>query len=92
MVVAPGAADVVGALEHREVRKPVAQEPDRRAEAGEAGADDRDIDLAALSVHDTFSAASRKASSRPTAERIVSIWAKSSPWNDGSSAARPAQM
>ena len=39
----PGAADVVVALEHDEVVDPLLAQPDRRAQAGEARADDRDV-------------------------------------------------
>ena len=41
----PGAADVVPTLEHREVLDPLLLEADRHAEAGEAAADDRDVDV-----------------------------------------------
>jgi hypothetical protein len=44
-VVPPGAADVVGALEQDEVLDPRLLEADRHAQAGEAGADDRDLDV-----------------------------------------------
>ena len=38
----PRAADVVGALDEHEVVDPLLLEADREAQAGEAGADDRD--------------------------------------------------
>ena len=41
-VVAPGPAEPRGALEQHEVVLPALLEPDRRAEAGKAGADDHD--------------------------------------------------
>jgi len=41
-VLPPGAAHVVGLLEHDEVVDALLPEPDRHAEAGKAGADDRD--------------------------------------------------
>ena len=44
-VVAPGAADVVGLLDHHEVGLAVLEELDRGAEPGEAGADDQVVDL-----------------------------------------------
>ena len=45
-VVAPRAADVVGTFEQDEVLDPLLLEPDGHAEAGEAGADDRDAEVA----------------------------------------------
>ena len=39
-VVAPGAADLAAALDDEEVLAPVLGQPDRRAEAGEAAADE----------------------------------------------------
>jgi len=45
-VVAPGAADLFRALEDREGVDARAQELDRGADPGEAGADDRDRELA----------------------------------------------
>jgi len=44
-VVAPGAADVVAALDHEEVLLAVLGEPDRHAETAEAGADDEHADV-----------------------------------------------
>ena len=49
-VVAPGAAEVVGALEHVEVVDPVVEQPDGHADPGEAGADDRDARVAGAAV------------------------------------------
>ena len=44
-VEVPGAAHVIPTLEHREVLDPLLLEPDRHREAGEAAADDRDVDV-----------------------------------------------
>src|SRR5204862_6100292 len=41
-VVAPGATEVVGALEQDEVLDPGLPQPDAQADAGESGPDDRD--------------------------------------------------
>ena len=48
-VVAPGAADVAGALEEHEVLLALLPEPDRHPEARETGADDRDANVLAVS-------------------------------------------
>ena len=50
VVVAPGAADVVGALEHDEVVDALLLEADRHAQAGEPAADDGHVDMARRSV------------------------------------------
>ena len=50
MVVAPRAADVVGALEHDEVVDALLLEADRHAEAGEAAADDGHVHVARRGV------------------------------------------
>src|SRR5690606_27567550 len=51
-VVAPGAADIVAALEHQIIGAPLLLQPDRQAEAGEPAADDDgpDVPGPALSV------------------------------------------
>ena len=46
-VVAPGAADLVAAVDHQEVAAAVLGQPDGGAESGESGADDEDVDVAA---------------------------------------------
>jgi hypothetical protein len=45
LVVAPGAADALPALEDDHVPDAVLREPDGRAQAGESGADDDDVVL-----------------------------------------------
>ena len=47
----PRAADVVVALEHEEVLDSLPAQADRHAEAGEAGAEDRDVDGCGAVVH-----------------------------------------
>ena len=49
-VEVPGAAHVVSAFEHGEVLDPLLLEADRHAEAGEAAADDRDVDVEGVHV------------------------------------------
>ena len=50
-VVAPRAPDVTGALQQHEVVVTLLLEPDRHAEAGEAGSDDGDVVMRAAHVN-----------------------------------------
>jgi hypothetical protein len=43
----PGAPDLATAIDDEEVIAPVLRQPDRRAQAGEAAADDQGADVAA---------------------------------------------
>src|SRR6201999_526111 len=49
-VVAPGPAQVVGALEHHGVLDPVAPQGERHAQAGQSRARDGDLDVTRLGV------------------------------------------
>src|SRR5207247_8042881 len=53
-VVPPGAAEVVGALEHQEVVDAGLAEPDRGAEPAEAAADDRDAQVGRVAHRGTL--------------------------------------